>query len=42
MILIVSCAADLIARYSATVDDVATVDCFFEAHLIKALVSLMN
>ena len=42
MILIASYAADLITRYSATVEDIATVNCFFKAHLIGALVSLIN
>ena len=42
MILITSYAADLITRYFATVEDVATINYFFKAYLIGALASLTN
>ena len=42
MTLIAFYAANLIARHSATVEDIVTVDCFFKAHLIRALASLIN
>ena len=40
--LITSYTTNSIARYSTTMEDIATINCFFEAYLIEALISLMN
>jgi hypothetical protein len=40
--LITSYATNLITRYSATVEDVITINCFFKTYLIRALASLIN